>query len=430
MGTLIGIGVFLVIINLLFIIAIKKKFSFVFVLMLLSFSLKAFIVFINYYYNIIALDNDAFRYDDFANQVARYLSGSGGFPQNAFAYEPGYTVPIGVLYSIFGHHPEIPALLNALFTTLTIWNVYRISLLLFNNERGAKAVAILYAASPYITILSFYILRDALINYLMSQLFVIFISRSKEGKKIISISTLALIFMLGFLRTENMVLLTMVVIIYNIIKSYRNRQNIFWIMKFIFVIICPIVIIIATLTYGPQYRIFQHFKIMVDYNVIVDIVQKKQDSSTGLKGVYLKGADLHSPGNIAIYAPLKIVYFLFSPFPWDVGKKKSYIIFCLDAIMVLVLFMMSLGSLKSMWKNKKPFETIVILYLAIGILGGSLLSANVAGAQRHRTQFTFLIYACVSRKLFQRKQVSKQRIKLISTETPGKLLEVTSKYPG
>jgi len=391
-GTIVALPFYLAILVVLGIVAINKRFSFIYTLMWLSFALKGLFILFDYAYDLIPLTEDAYKFDDYAWQVALFISGKGGFAIiKALQYEPGYTVPVGFLYWIFGHHPEIPALFNALFTTLTIWNIYRIALIFFNNQRGAKAVAFLYSLSPYIAIMSIYIWRDALINYLISQLIYILIINSKAGKTIYTIPILLLTFYIGFLRPENLVLIVGIFIIYSFYTILKERRSLMWPIKLMAFISVIGVILVIIYTMLAEHNLFRHFQDFADLTYLAN----RGEKASARGGAYLQGYKITSWADLVLFFPLKLIYFLYVPFPWDL-TKKSYIIFSADAQLLLLTYFLSIKGIIYIIKSKSKYGIILLLYLFLGIGGSAILSSNIPGAQRHRTQFTFIIFILAS----------------------------------
>lgn len=91
-------------------------------------------------------------------------------------------------------------------------------------------------------------------------------------------------------------------------------------------------------------------------------------------------------------APIRIIYFLFSPFPWDVDKI-SHIIGLLDGIFYLILFILIIKNFKPIWNNK-ILRIIFIILLSYLLIYG-LSTGNFGTGIRHRTKFIFLVILMV-----------------------------------
>ncbi len=394
-GTIIAFPIFICISMVLLIICCRNRFKFIFTLILISFLIKGTFILFDYQYNIIPLTHDAFAYDDFANSIAQYLSGKVSFPTHAFDFEPGYTVPVGVIYWFLGHHPEIPAMINALLIILTTLNIYRLSLVFFKNERGANLAALLYSISPYLTILSCYIWRDALINYLISEIIYIMIIRAKKGERLITVPLICLTIYITLLRPENIVLLTAIIFIYYFIDMLKRRWTVMMPVKIMAVFL---VVVVAGGIVLHKAKDSHFLKPFADFAEISYIGQRAERGSELGAGAYLQGVNITSWSALLLYAPLKIIYFLFVPFPWDM-TKKSYIIFAADVQLLLLIYLLSIKGIRYLIKNKMRYGMILLLYVFLGIAGSAIITSNIPAAQRHRTQFTFVLFILASYSL-------------------------------
>ena len=107
-------------------------------------------------------------------------------------------------------------------------------------------------------------------------------------------------------------------------------------------------------------------------------------------------------------APIRIIYFIFSPFPWDI-KKSAHLLGLFDGIFHMILLFFFIKNFKSIWSNKSL--RIIIIVLAIYLIQFGLASANFGTGLRHRTKFLIvsilMIAPWIPRLVFNRKQSNK-----------------------
>jgi len=87
---------------------------------------------------------------------------------------------------------------------------------------------------------------------------------------------------------------------------------------------------------------------------------------------------------VFLIAPVKIIYFLFSPFPWDINKS-SHLLGSFDGIIYFILVLL-------IWRNRKiisidPRKKILALVAAALIVAYSFAVGNFGTAIRHRSKF-------------------------------------------
>ena len=92
-------------------------------------------------------------------------------------------------------------------------------------------------------------------------------------------------------------------------------------------------------------------------------------------------------------APLKLVYFLFSPFPWDV-KKMSLLIGMFDAVLYIYFVYLIFRNIKIILHDEKLRTILFILFSYLIVFG--LVAGNFGTSIRHRLKFFLLILLLIS----------------------------------
>jgi hypothetical protein len=96
---------------------------------------------------------------------------------------------------------------------------------------------------------------------------------------------------------------------------------------------------------------------------------------------------VYSPIEATYKVPVRAIYFIFSPFPWDV-KKNSHLIGMFDALIYLYLVYLIFCNRKIIWKDP-TLKTILILLL-IFICVYAVGVGNFGTGIRHRSKFTIM----------------------------------------
>ncbi len=92
-------------------------------------------------------------------------------------------------------------------------------------------------------------------------------------------------------------------------------------------------------------------------------------------------------------APIRIIYFMLSPFPWDI-KKTTHLFGLFDGIFQMMILFLFLKNFKSIWSNKSL--RIIIIVLAIYIILFGLASGNFGTGLRHRTKFLIVLILMIA----------------------------------
>ena len=92
-------------------------------------------------------------------------------------------------------------------------------------------------------------------------------------------------------------------------------------------------------------------------------------------------------------APIRIIYFIFSPFLWDI-KKFSHLLGFFDGIFYLMLFILFIKNFKSIWSNRSL--RIIFIILASYLVTYGLGTGNFGTGIRHRTKFIIVAILMVA----------------------------------
>lgn len=116
-------------------------------------------------------------------------------------------------------------------------------------------------------------------------------------------------------------------------------------------------------------------------------MSKLQDNiNVRMKGEasYNEWAKINSPIEMIYKVPARTLYFLFSPFSWQV-KKTSHLFGVLDGFLYIILISLIFLNRKAIWKD--PALRIILIILTCYIIMFSLGVSNFGSAVRHRTKF-------------------------------------------
>ena len=98
------------------------------------------------------------------------------------------------------------------------------------------------------------------------------------------------------------------------------------------------------------------------------------------------------PSNLvefALYLPIRMVYFLFAPFPWMIGEAGDIFVF-LDGTFYIILTVMAFRRLKFL---DSKIKKAVLLYFFAFVVVFSIGTTNYGTAMRHRHKILWLITA-------------------------------------
>ena len=126
----------------------------------------------------------------------------------------------------------------------------------------------------------------------------------------------------------------------------------------------------------------------------------------------------NSIGNMIIYTPLRIVYFLFSPFPWQWRGITDIIAFLFSSLYFLYILALSLRNLINPVHIKQKDKQILMMILTIAVVFVySWGVSNTGTAARHRDKLVplFAVLWAYSSDFFTYYTGEEKAIKIQST---------------
>jgi len=122
------------------------------------------------------------------------------------------------------------------------------------------------------------------------------------------------------------------------------------------------------------------FENSIDLNFIKKQISGRIDGNSS----YPKWTEINSFYEFIYKGPIRILYFIFSPFPWDI-KNLNHLIGFFDSILYMGIVFLVIKNLKIIWKD--PCLRIILLILVGYITVFGLIIGNFGTSLRHRSKF-------------------------------------------
>lgn len=305
-----------------------------------------------------------------------------------------YTLLTTLVYFFLGHNPFFMILLNVIFGTLSILYVYKLSNELIKSKKIATVSALFIAIWPTHIMFSAMNMRDSLAIFLLILFIYYLVKWFRNFKPSTSLAVLVLYVLNFLIRSQNAILIMVAVapfVVYFILKRTNPK-----LVPLAFMAFVGIFGVVIALVYSQGY--FRYLSL--DY--ISTQMEYRTDGGTG----YLEWVDYSNWLDIILYAPLKLVYFLFSPFPWEVSNIDQLLVSIEGMVLLFMAFFILVYRKKIYYKidNKFIFVTFVAFCL-IGLTANGIIDSNSGTAMRHKLQYIYMFFILFSAARYKKRNV-------------------------
>ena len=326
-----------------------------------------------------------------------------------------YSMIIGMIYYLIGRSPLFIRMVNVFLSTMIVFNTFKIALLVWQNKRTAKIATWIVAFFPALILFGVTILREAILVYLLtvSILYLIAYTRDHRISNLFK-SFVALLMVINLNSGYIFILIVPVfLLIKYLIKLLVGKKSI----KILYISVIFIIFLIATIVFINS---FINVSIIGEVGVssltdftIFERISSFQNVAARGRTAYLVGKTINSPVSLLIWLPIRIIYFLFMPFPWFWHNLLDI----LGGVDAVLYFWIIFYSFRGLFQKKSKFFNyttlwIIVLTAGIGISVFAMGTSNYGTAWRHRAVFIFLfaILAAFPLSLYRFKNINKIEI--------------------
>lgn len=420
-----GLGFALVIGSLLIFYMLLKR-SILSIAMLAFFIICLILIITNYIWSYLPGEKlifDSLRYYLIASQISSNLSQNflaTIIADYGFLDVPSYTLPLGVLYYVFGPSFIVGQLLSVLGGIGIIWNLDHLACRLF-NRRVANVTIIMLLFCPYLWYLSIILLRDTIIIFFITLFFRMLAEipfRSSSTAKIghYSIAIAAMVY-LGLLRAPLLIILMLSFITF-VVAATKIKTKLKIIIFFI-IIICGS---IGILSYAKIDKT-SLLATGLSYMEIKHINEQLDNEKEHTESFYKNGVHYNNIMDVAKNIFKDMLYFLYSPLPWMIQKAK-YLLGLIDSVQIMILTYFSVKGFKILYKYRQDFVLSLLVFILFGVGVGGILVHNMGSAMRYRSMFTFVIFPIAAYGLLEFWQKFKAHTHFADQISPGEIGDV------
>lgn len=316
---------------------------------------------------------------------------SMGLEANSHSAAYIYSKVIGVIYFISGRIPLLVQFVNVVLGVFIVYYVYKIIIELGATKRSAQIGSVITALFPTLCLYSAITLRENFISFFAIVSVFYFFKWLNSGTVSKLVLAAAFLLLSSALFGAMIVIGIVYAIFFIFYKAKIKKWRLISISKQTFLGI--FIVTLGIILFG----FFLINKIPSDLSLVFspDFMGGKVTIAARGSAAYLVGFTPNSILDIIMQSPVRMVYFLFAPFPWMISSPGQ-ILGLIDALLYLVLVFYSIRGLKYIKKYNNPAFWAVTLMLLIITVTFAWGTSNFGTAIRHRQKIVWLIIAVSS----------------------------------
>lgn len=312
-------------------------------------------------------------------------------------------------YYLFGHIPFLPLLLNAVMGVALAWIVYKIALDMTDSKKVAKTSLLFMLFFPNLILNSTLLLREMFVLFFAVLSFWFFLKWYRTQK---FRNWLIALLTLGVSATFHGGMI-FVGLVYGIAYILHNPKKAVPGFRVLFGLV---------MVAGTAYLYFNNFSNKLPTESLdVETLANGTMSASRSRAAYLTGWHPSSMFETILQTPVRVIYFMFTPFPWMVRSVQD-LMGLLDSITYLVLTRYFVTGMKSLRQVDRKLWWIVLGITLFTVIIFAWGVSNYGTAMRHRLKLVWLILPIA----FLGWQQVKLRHKMRRTRTPLAALQKNS----
>ena len=348
------------------------------------FLLRILLLYIDYYgkefVNVFHSGGDSERFYLWGIDISKNLS-----LMNEISYTR-YTDFLGILYWIIGDQRLFSQYINVILGMWSIFVLYKI-LELFNIKDSKKLFFLaLYGFYPQNIILSSILLREALIQFFFIYSIFFFSKWLMTNNKINIFLTLLFVLLCSLFHSGMLISLLVYGFMFLFLDITTNRFKYSFKRLTIFLICCGLSFAFIA---RDSSLLNEKFSILQTNENDSSLIEKYKSNSGNEDGGsnYLQNYEISSAFDFITLVPLKCIYFIFSPMPYDVRGIGDMVAILIDSSFYYFLFFKIIWSRKLISSNLfRIFPKIFFILFLVVSLGFAVGTENSGTAMRHRAK--------------------------------------------
>ena len=289
---------------------------------------------------------------------------------------------IALLYWLMDVNIAIPVFLNGILGVLIFYFSHVLVKIMWKDRYIPKAFYLILALHPMLTINSAVVLRENFVILFMV-LAAIYLARFSYSSSLSNAILFSLMIGISTIFHGGMIFFVVGLPLYILISAGKNfllrTVGVLFVMGAFF----------AVLSFFEVAKLSELQQSGLTDDVISEMDSRRREAGTA----YLTGMSASGPIDLLWQLPVRSVFLLLTPFPWQIGSF-GHLIVAFDALFWWAIIWIFLRNVGNIWSN--PSGRILFLCLLFVLFAFAFGTSNFGTAVRHRAKFIILGLALVA----------------------------------
>ncbi|RGP53837.1 hypothetical protein BTW32_09755 [Bacillus thuringiensis] len=335
-------------------------------------------------------DSDVYYMGALGERFADYFLGNIDVKPEALAGTYVFGLMIGLVYMIFGKIEVFPQIIVVLLSIGMIYYIYKLTWELSKNLACARVSAAIATVFPAYNLYASLLLRETFVNFFAILSVYLFVKGWTKKKKIYAFMAL---FPLLFASSAHSGVVFLGVV-YAVMLTFYDDQNEKWSFFQIHKIVgTGIIGIMIFFAFGSE--ILNKFSFFLGNEKMEMNLNEHLSNYAKARAAYLIGYFPADFMDIFIQTPIRVIYFLFTPFPTMIFGFND-LIAGIDACLYGVFCYYGFKGMGILRKENKGLFWVVLLSMSFMLIVFAWGTSNYGAALRHRQKIVFLFIIVAS----------------------------------
>lgn len=305
---------------------------------------------------------------------------------NTEVYGGLYSKFLGILFHLYGDDRLFVQFLNIIITMTAILIVIQIFRMLDIPGHIQMILVLLLSFYPHSLIFSSILVRESMISITVVLSLYFFVRWFKNRSTINAVLCILAILSGASFHTA------VIGILFGYLFGFIFYNHSVRTLKFSVESVVPFTVFAVITTYIIVFPdVVSGLPIANKVDQVLDNNDNVYEAVTSARGdtAYLASMEVNNLFQLLLFSPIKVIYFITSPMPWNIRKFNELISFLLDGVFyltALILFIKNFYLVKS-----RPILAILLISIFAGWFIFGLGISNAGTALRHRFKFFYIV---------------------------------------